>query len=85
MRIDNQAPVYNLASSYTNRNVIPNALPPGNSMNDHLAAIQKTHEQEQIFQVKQDAQYEAVKNQIYDASGQANRLPGTVSLFDATV
>ncbi|MEQ8175648.1 MAG: hypothetical protein ABRQ26_11330 [Syntrophomonadaceae bacterium] len=79
MRIDNQPPVYALTNSSANQNVRPNTPQPETVLN-----TQSMKEQNQEIQQKQDNNNEAVKNQIYNSSGQANRLPGTVTLFDTT-
>lgn len=84
MRIDNQIPVHTLANSSAYQNMRPNTPTP-TVANADPAASQNTREQEQKIEQKQDARDDAVKNQIYDSSGQTNRLPGTVTLFDTTV
>ncbi|MEN6389091.1 MAG: hypothetical protein ABFD04_01660 [Syntrophomonas sp.] len=84
MRIDNQPPVYTLTNSGANQNVRPNTPQPATAPNTRSAAPPNAQEQNRETLQKQDNNNEAVKNQIYNSSGQANRLPGTVTLFDIT-
>lgn len=80
MRIANQPPpVFNLGTNGANPNVSLHTPKPAPALN-----VESTASQNKQVQDKQESQNEIVKNQIYNSSGRANRLPGTVTLFDTT-
>lgn len=80
MRIASQPPpMFNPGTNGANPNASLHTPKPATALN-----VESTASQNKQIQDKQESQNEIVRNQTYNSSGQANRLPGTVTLFDTT-